>query len=54
MSLDRSLKKTPDINYSILLASPVTDQLIINKWLVGMGATTAVSQLQWPRSLQDM
>ena len=43
-----------DIFYSILLASPVTDQLIINKCLVGTGAPTAVSQLQWSRSLQDM
>ena len=48
------LKKTPDIFYSILLASPVTDPLIINKCLVGTGAPTAVSQLQWSRSLQDM
>ena len=33
--------------YVISLASPVTEQWIINKCLIGRGATTAVSQLQW-------
>ena len=37
-----------------LVASPVTEQWIINKCLIGRGATTAVSQLQWPQSLKDM
>ena len=36
--------------YVISLASPVTEQWIINKCLIGRGATTAVSQLQWSQS----
>ena len=40
--------------YFILLVSPVNEQWIINKNLIGRGATTAVSQLQWSQSLKDM
>ena len=36
--------------YVISLASPVTEQWIINKCLIGRGATTAVSQIQWSQS----
>ena len=33
--------------YFILLPSPLTEQWIINKCLIGTVATTAASQLQW-------
>ena len=60
ISVDPELSLLPPIFlvrtlfYFILLASPVTEQWITNKCLIGRGAPTAVSQLQWSQSLKDM
>ena len=60
ISVDPELSLLPPIFlvrilfYFILLASPVTEQWITNKCLIGRGATTAVNQLQWSQSLKDM